>query len=267
MSEENFTSSSAALEAAITEVNEEAEVKIETVAPSNTDVLLPGGFIAGDGSLVKYVEVRELNGVDEEAIAKTGTPGKALMAMLQRGLVSIGTEKATKEDLDRMLSGDRDAVLIGIRRVTFGDEIDFEFPCDSCKTDLNVTVNLATDVPYKNLVDPIEDRSFVYKSATHGEILVSLPSGATQRKLLENIDKSRPELNTILLAGCVEAIGGVGSLGASSVLKLGMKDREAIVAQIIKNNPGPRLGEVKTTCEACGEEIPMPLSLADLFRL
>ncbi|CAB4128180.1 hypothetical protein UFOVP225_12 [uncultured Caudovirales phage] len=267
MSEDNFTSVTSVVEAAIAEVNEEPEVVIETVAPSNTDVLLPGGFIAGDGSLVKYAEVRELNGVDEEAIAKTGTPGKALMAMLQRGLVSIGTEKATKEDLDKMLSGDRDAVLIGIRRVTFGDEIDFEFPCDNCKTDLKVTVNLATDVPYKNLEDPIEDRRFVYQSKSLGEVKVSLPSGLTQRKLLENIDKSRAELNTILLAGCVDSIGGVGSLGASSVLKLGMKDREQLVNEIITRTPGPRLGEVKTTCEACGEDIPMPLSLADLFRL
>lgn len=267
MSEEIFTSSTSAVEAAIAEVNEEPAVEIETVAPSNTDVLLPGGFIARDGSLVKYAEVRELNGVDEEAIAKTGTPGKALMAMLQRGLVSIGGEPATKEDLDKMLSGDRDAVLVGIRRVTFGDEIEFEFPCDNCKTNLQVTVNLGTDVPYKVLEDPQEDRTFVYKSERNGDIKVSLPTGLVQRKLLENIDKSRPELNTILLSGCVDSIDGVGSLGASSVLKLGMKDREKLVNEIITRTPGPRLGEVKTTCEACGEDIPMPLSLADLFRL
>lgn len=267
MTDEILASDATSLQKAIDEVNQEPEAKVETVAPADTNVLLPGGFIAGDGSLVKYAEVRELNGIDEEAIAKTGTTGKALMTMLQRGLVSIGSEKATKDDIDKLLSGDRDAILIGIRRVTFGDEVSFQFPCDSCRTDLDVTVNLATDVPYKTLEDPFEDRSFVYKSKSNGEIKVSLPNGYTQKKLLENIDKTRSELNTILLAGCVDSINGVASMGAPSVLKLGMNDRDKIVSEIIEKNPGPRLGEVKTTCEACGEEIPMPLSLADLFRL
>lgn len=258
----------AVLQAAIEQIDAKpAKAEIKTVAPSSNEVLLPGGFITGDGSLVKYAEVRELTGADEEAISRSGSTGKALMSMLQRGLVSLGSSSVSKEDLDRLLSGDRDAILIGIRKVTFGSTMEFQFPCDSCRTDLVVTVDLDEDVPYVNLEDPIEDRQFTYTSKNSGEIKVSLPTGITQKKLLENTDKTRAELNTILLAGCVDSINGSASLGAPSVLKLGMADREAIVTEIVKRNPGPRLGEVKTTCEACGEDIPMPLSLADLFRL
>lgn len=246
---------------------EEPAPEIKTVAPSSSDVTLPGGYIAGDGSLIKYAEVRELNGMDEEAISKAGSTGRALVTMLQRGLVSLGMEKPDREAFDSLLSGDRDAILIGIRRVTFGNDINFEFPCPHCKTDLAVQVDLGTDIPYKTLDNPIEDRTFVYESAKAGTIVVSLPTGATQKKLLENSDKTSAEINTLLLAGCVVSINGLASMGASTVLKLGMKDRENIISEILTRNPGPRLGEVKTTCEACGEEIPMPLSLADLFRL
>ena len=56
-------------------------------------------------------------------------------------------------------------------------------------------------------------------------------------------------------------------MGASTVLNLGMQDRSKIVEEIINRNPGPRLGEVKKTCKACGEDIALPLSLVDLFRL
>jgi hypothetical protein len=249
------------------EITTEPAVEIKTVPPSSTDVTLPGGFIAGDGSLVKYAEVRELNGLDEEAISKAGSPGRALIVMLQRGLVSIGMEKPGKDDFDKLLSGDRDAILIGIRRATFGDNVDFEFPCPHCKSDLSVSVNLSTDVPVIGLDDPISGRKFTYTSEKSGIIVVGLPNGLTQKKLIENLDKTPAEVNTILLAGCIESINGVPSIGASSVLRLGMADREKIVAEILKRNPGPRLGEVKTTCEACGEDIPMPLSLSDLFRL
>ena len=251
----------------VDEVEGEAAVKVQTVAPSNTQVDLPGGFIAKDGSLVKYAEVRELNGIDEEAISKSGSVGKALLTMLQRGLVSLGLEAATKEDLDNLLSGDRDAILIGIRRVTFGDVVDFGFPCPQCQTDLVVHLDLNKDVPYRTLQNPIEDRRFNYTSTSGVEIVVELPTGSTQKRLLENTDKTVAELNTILLTGCVQTINGIPSMGASSVLKLGMRDRDQIVTKILEKNSGPRLGEVKTACEACGEVVPMPLSLSDLFRL
>jgi len=249
------------------ELEKGSEAVIKTVAPSSSSVILPGGFLAKDGSLIKYGEVRELNGMDEEAVSKAGSAGKALAAMLQRGVVSIGTNAADKDDLDQLLSGDRDALLIGIRRVTFGDTVDFEFPCQHCNTDLEVSVDLVKDVPIKELEDPINDRTFTYTSKKKGIIVVGLPTGAVQKKLVENADKTSSELNTILLSGCLKSVNGEPSLGASTALTLGMADRDGIINEIIKRNPGPRLGEVKTTCEACGEEIPMPLSLADLFRL
>lgn len=257
----------AVIEKAIKKVEEKAAPKIATVAPSKSEVALPGGFVSREGSLVKYAEVRELNGVDEEAIAKAGTPSKALLVMLQRGLVSLGSEEANKQDLDSLLSGDRDSILIGIRKVTFGATVDFGLTCPYCRTDLGVVVDLDKDIPYRELEDPIEDRYFDYESPTHGLIRVSLPNGATQRKLMENTDKTVAELNTILLSGCVESVNGVASMGASTVLKLGMADREKLVNEIVKRNPGPRLGEVSTSCEACGEDIAMPLALPDLFRL
>jgi hypothetical protein len=243
------------------------EVEIKTVAPSNSTVVLPGGFLAKDGSLIKYGEVRELNGMDEEAVSKAGSAGKALAAMLQRGVISIGSNPVDKADLDELLSGDRDALLIGIRRVTFGDTVDFEFPCPHCNTELEVAVDLVKDVPVRELDDPINDRTFTYMSKKHGAIVVGLPTGAAQKKLVENSEKTNSELNTILLASCLKSINGEPSLGASTALTLGMADRDAVINEIIKRNPGPRLGEVKTTCEACGEDIPLPLSLADLFRL
>lgn len=254
------------VEDAIKEV-EKPSVEIKTLAPSNSEVALPGGFINREGALVKYAEVRELNGMDEEAIAKAGAASRALLVMLQRGLVSIGTEEANKQDLDSLLSGDRDAILIGIRKVTFGTEANFSITCPHCRTELDVTVDLDEDVPYKELEDPINGRTFEYESKKHGIIKVSLPDGSTQRKLMENTDKTLAELNTILLSGCVVSVNGNISLGASTVLKLGMADRDAIIQEIIKRTPGPRLGEVKTSCEACGEDIPMPLALTDLFRL
>ena len=263
---ETLISDPQAVAKAVKALEVEPAVEVKTQAPSDSEVALPGGFINREGALVKYAEVRELNGADEEAIARAGSTGKALNVMLQRGLVSLGMETASKEDLEKLLSGDRDAILIGIRRATFGNTIDFEGACPSCSAEQTITLDLSTDIPVKTLEDPVEDRLWNYESKL-GTVVVGLPTGLTQRRLLENSDKNSAELNTILLAGCVASIDGSPSLGAPSVLRLSWKDRDALVQEILDRNPGPRLGEVSKACQACGEQIPMPLTLAALFRI
>ena len=244
---------------------EEQTQVIETKAPPGPEVELPGGFIDGN-TLVTTVEVRELNGMDEEAIAKASNTGKALNILLQRGLVKIGSRAATQDDLDRLLSGDRDAILIGIRRITFGKTLDTTVFCPSCNAKQDVSIDLKDDIPVSKLEDPIADRAWHIKTK-NGVVTVALPTGVTQKRLMENSDKTSAELSTILLSGCVQAVNGAPSLGASTVLNLGISERTQIVEEIMNRTPGPRLGEVSKTCKACGEAIALPLSLVDLFRL
>lgn len=244
------------------------DVKIETTTPPATEVILPGGFILDDGRLVKYVEIRELNGSDEEALAKAPTPGKALRIILSRGLVNIGDEPATSKDIDNLLAGDQEAILIGIRIATFGTDLDFSGICPSCSKPQSFVVNLENDVETVSLDDPFNDRVFSI-DAKIGEVVVSLPNGITTKKLTEAEaeDKSFAELVTILLSGCIVSVNGQPSMGMSTALKLGISDRELLVNEIYKRAPGPRLGGVTKTCKACDSEISLALGLADLFRL
>lgn len=243
----------------------EPEETVTTRVPLGPEVSLPGGFI-DNNELVTTVEVRELTGVDEEAIAKASTTGKALNVLLQRGLVKVGRREATKEDLDEMLSGDRDAALIGIRKVTFGETVDFKLTCQSCLTEQVATVNLTEDIPVHKLDDPINDRTWTVETKK-GYVTLTLPTGVVQRKLLENADKTSAEINTMLLTSCVLSVNNEPSVGAYTVLSLGIGDRSKLVEEILSRNPGPRLGEVSKNCKACGESMSLPLSLVDLFRI
>ena len=251
--------------AAISEALKEEPVEVNTVAPSDNEVVLPGGYISPGGVLAKVAEVRELTGADEEAISRAGSLGKSLTTILQRGVVSIGEEPIGKHTLDDMLSGDRDALLLAIRQATFGDLVEYRAIC-LCGADQTFEIDLSKDIPTKELDNPVQDRTWSTKTKA-GEVVLALPNGATQKQLIEGLDKTTAELGTALLAGCVQSIGGKISTGSSLVLNLGMADREKLIAEIVEKNPGPRLGEVKKACQACGEDIETPLSLAALFRL
>ena len=254
------------LNAAIAEVTKEEPVVITPVAPSSNEVSLPGGYVTQEGVLIKYAEVRELNGSDEEAIAKSGSLARVLNTILQKGLVTVGEEKLTKDTFDELLSGDREAILLGIRRVTFGTTAEYNLVCQSCAKSSIVEIDLDKDIPVKELLNPILDRKWSVE-LRNGSATVTLPNGRAQTALMENSEKTTAELNTILLENCVLGVNGKGSLGASTVLKLGIADRETLIADILDKNPGPRLGEVTKTCEACGEVNPTPVSLVALFRL
>jgi hypothetical protein len=247
-------------------VMEEPEQAITTRAPSDSEVILPGGYILPNGELVTKAEVKELTGADEEAISKAGSTAKSLNVLLQRGLVKLGDSDVSKEDLDALLSGDRDAILLGIRKATFGKKLTVNIRCTSCSQDQSSDIDLDEDVPVKRLADPVSDRVWEVETK-QGAVRLALPNGITQKKLMDNADKTAAEINTLLLSGCVMSVNGSPSMGAHTVLSLGMTDRANIVDEIIENNPGPRLGEVKKACEACGEDILMPLTLAALFRV
>jgi hypothetical protein len=245
---------------------EEPAVVINTRAPAKNEVNLITGFINKAGETIKIAEVRELNGADEEAIAKAGSSGKALNVILQKGLVSLGDAPATKEDLDSLVAGDRDAILLGIRRVTFGETVKLNVTCGSCADTKDILVHLVDDVPIKEF-DETNGRTWNVELKDGKVAVVTLPTGALQRKIMENLDKTGPELNTIVLAGCLLSIDGRPSAGVSTVLKLGVLDRDTLLTNIMNNLSGPRLGEVKKVCEACGEKMNIPLNLADLFRV
>lgn len=248
------------------QVSVEPAKEIKTEHPTDLVVELPGGFITQEGSLVKSVKVRELTGVDEEIIARSESEAKALQVILQRGLDEIDGKKPNQNELDSLLAGDRDAILLGIRKATFGREVTYKLNCPSCSEEQEAIVNIDKDIEVKKLEDPYE-RTWETELKV-GKAILALPNGLVQRKLSQAAtSKTMPELNTILLAGCVLSINGVQTTGTDEVLNLGMADREKIASELIQRNPGPRLMEVSKACKACGKDISIPLSLAALFRL
>jgi len=254
---------------ALTVIPQEVEGEATTIViPSlpETTVELPAGlYDSFDETLLTTAEVRELTGADEEAIVKINEPGKALFAILERGTVSVGDKKATKAVLDSLLAGDREALLLAIRVATFGPDIDVEAVCSRCPEVQTFKINLTKDVEMKTLDDRATGRYFALNLKV-GEVLVQLPTGETQNKLINSSNKNSAELDTILLTNCVTDIGGKPVLSEASVRALGIKDRREILEEIAKRNPGPQLSEIKKACGNCGQEVDLPLTLAELFQ-
>jgi hypothetical protein len=241
------------------------QVEVKIVSPSDTSVTLPGGYITDAGEVVTDAEVRELNGRDEEAIARSTNVGKAFLTILQRGTVRIGDKKVDDELLNELLSGDRDMLLLSIFKVTFGAEPEVATYCYTCKEAKTVNVDIDTDIKVRKLEDPINDRVFTVQGK-RSEFLVQLPTGSTQKELMLSSDKTAAELNTILLEKTVVQIDGSPVLSKFNVQNIGLVDRKKIIEEINNRIPGPQFEPLQLTCPDCESEVSVPISLGSFFR-
>ena len=243
----------------VVSVSEESDIQL----PPDTTVDLPGGLFDPIDGTTKTAEVRELNGADEEAIAKTSDMGKGLLTILERATVKLGDKKPTREDLDSLLAGDREMLLLAIRKVTFGNVVKLgPGTCPDCGEEQIFEVNLTNDVKIKQLDN--DERYFAINCKV-GEVRVSLPDGGVQKEIVTSSNKTSAELDTILLKGCISSINGLPVMSVSQIRDLSINDRRTILKEISDRNPGPQLSEIKKNCQACGQEVPLPLTLADLF--
>lgn len=235
----------------------------------DTTVALPGGLVDLPHMTVhRTAEVRELDGDDEEALARAGANfSKLLDTVLTRGVVSVGTKESDRTVLDQLLAADRDALLLAIRRVTFGDDIEWvDVRCPSCQAVQEVTVSITRDIPTKTLDDPMSEVTFDLSLKSGKQVTVRLPDGSVQRAMAAVENPTEASLNTVMLAKCVESINGIPVVSDDQVRKgLKIQERREILKEINDRNPGPRLGEVKRPCSSCSEDIPMPVSLVALF--
>jgi len=249
---------------AMTEKAAPTEVKI--TPPLNNVVTLPGGFITAAGEVITEAEVRELTGADEEAIARASNIGKAILTILSRGTVRVGDQKADDKVLDQMLSGDRDALILGIFKATFGKETEVPAFCGGCEEIKTIGLDLNTDIKTKVLLDPVNDRVFTVEGKNK-VYTVQLPTGLAQKDMINNSDKSSAELNTIMLEHTVLQIDGSPVLSKLQVQNLGLTDRRKIIDEINARVSGPQFDEISITCPDCESEVRVPINFGTLFRI
>jgi len=239
-------------------------VRPEVRTPANPVVELAVGLDVPFEERIETAEIRELNGADEEAIARLNDPAKALMLILERAVVKLGSKPTDKDLLDAMLAGDRELLLLAIRKLTFGNEVNLEGNiCQVCVEPQKIQIDLDADVKIKKL--NIEEVEFTVPCKV-GAVRVKLPTGFTQKALVSSANKTAAELDSVVLKNCIISINDKPLLNPAEVLKLSIKDRRDILREISNRNPGPQLNELTKPCPNCGQEVSLPLTLADLFQ-
>jgi hypothetical protein len=242
----------------------------EVLFPESDIVNLPGGLARKD-DVIKTVRVKELTGEDEEALAKASQSSNPLVfldRLIRCGVTKIGDSKDEKL-LGRMLIGDREAVILGIRKATYGDKIKIsDWSCPNCgnKADLSFSVD---DIPCVTLADP-SDAEFTVQ-LRKGSAKVRLANGNDQLAVFEKTDLTQAQRDTILLSRCVVSVtdtNGKEKLMAafpSMSRSMSVPDRHAILKELGTRQPGPKYDQLSFNCDNCSEEQKVTVTIGNLF--
>lgn len=244
---------------------QQAEPKPTMEPPPDVLFKLPGGG--------QTVEVRELTGADEEALARVqGTFTRWASTMLELAVEKINGESADSNAVGRLLVGDRDYLLLAIRKVTWGSEIELSnIKCDNCDKFFDCVVN-TDDIPVTKLADPSES-AFTVALRNKRVANVRLPNGNDQAVYLDKEDATNAQRNTLLLQRCVESITDGNGVempveGFPSMVREGLSlpDRSRLLREIAKRMPGARYNEVPLPdCPSCGETTVIGIGPVALF--
>lgn len=246
--------------------------------PPYTGITLFRGIYA-DGGYQQHAEVRELRGLDEEAIARmqgNQAPGAAtqfLNAVVAYGTSSIGpydlSEKGLQQRLgviEELLVGEKEYLFLHILRVTYGDQRVVPVRCISCNELNDVTFSLSTDVPVKKMDDPFRP-TYEFTCRNGDRIEYRLVTGGDQAEASKKTNLTIPEQNTIIFSRCITTVNGKPLVDPLYFARnLGALDRNRLLSEMNDKQPGPYFEEVKLPCASCGAESIFTPAWADLLQ-
>lgn len=150
-------------------------------------VELPGGLVLDDNHRLERAELRPLTGREEMWLTHyAGAPAAPLVTrLLSSCLVQIGDMPASRPLTQRLLVGDRDFLVLQLRRITLGAQVSAVVVCPACGKNMDMDFSIL-DVPVDHRPQTATThRLMVEQSAGPARtVQFRLPTGADQEAVL-----------------------------------------------------------------------------------
>jgi hypothetical protein len=219
-----------------------------TGAFNENTVLLPGGLMLQPNQTLSRASLRPLSGRDEEWLARHRDSPSAIRVtwLLNQCLVALDGVPVSSELVQRMLVGDREFLMLQLRRITLGDNVQAVVNCPTCGNKMDVDFRL-DEIPVHaqrqkqaNFTLELSERTVRFR----------LPTGGDQEAVvhLENAVEA-------LVDRCVEDDGGT---------PLSSGECEALGVEMGQLAPQVDV-ELDLTCPECSHSFILPFDMTAFF--
>jgi len=229
-------------------------------------VTLPGG-IFWEGELRRDATLRQVTGADEDFLneaCRSMSPAARTTALLARCLRSLGPcAPVTSQAVRSLAAGDREALLLHLRRLTLGDQITCALTCPRAdcaeRMDLEIAVSDLLLEPYPSW----DARHEVLLDGTDqsSRVRFRLANGADQEAVAALARQDEDAAAALLLDRCIEGVAGEAEPAAKM---LAPTDRETLSRLMAELDPQAEV-RLELTCPACGVRFTALLDTASYF--
>jgi DNA-directed RNA polymerase subunit RPC12/RpoP len=221
-------------------------------APPELPCRLPGGLRV-DGSWTRDAALRQLTGWDEEWLAgwdRAVPTALVQSALLERCVTKLGEGGSSPQLIADMLVGDRDYLLLCLRRMSLGTKFDAVTECPQCASRIEVSFD-ADEIPVEERPQQEDSFATVLVRADGSELQVRyhLPRGRDQARAARAPDADRA---SVLLASCLEEVEAIKGPGAVA----GLLDTAAgQQLELLMEQQAPQVTlDMDLVCPECGHE-------------
>ena len=238
------------------------------VEPRETAVTLPIGYADDEGRVHRTVVLRKMTGREEAILADRRyqrNGGKLVTELLHSCIVRIGDlPKNGPSNVSGMYSADRNYLLLKLRMITFGPELEAGYTCPSCNENLRLVEDLDElpvrslpegDTPEDVLVE-LGDGYLDRDGQVHTAMTLRLPTGTDEEAVSGQMRQNASLGKNVLLSRCLKSLGDVPphrleTLGQRILTDLTMSDRRLIDRALNQAAPGVDLVR-EIECPNCG---------------
>ncbi|MBB6253147.1 hypothetical protein [Nitrospirillum iridis] len=242
---------------------------------------LPIGYTDDEGHTHRHAVLRKMTGKEEAILADRRNQrngGKLVTELLHSCLVRLGDmPKNGSGPVEGMYSADRNFLLLKLRAITFGSELQANYTCPSCSESFQLVEDL-DELPVRTLGDQeaIEDvvveleDGYVDKDGTeHRALRLRLPTGADEAAVAPQMRQNASLGKNALLSRCLKSLGDLPrhrleAIGPKILSELTLTDRRLIDRALNQAAPGVDLIR-DISCPNCGNAFKSSLDMTNFL--
>jgi hypothetical protein len=251
------------------------------ISRRESEFILPIGYTDDEGNVHRRAVLRKMTGKEEAILADKRNQrngGKLVSELLHSCLVRLGEMPSNgPRAVENMYSADRNFLLLKLRSITFGPELQASYSCPSCGESFH-TVEDLDELPMRVLGDEesIEDvvvelrDGYVDKDGSeHRSLRMRLPTGADESAVASQMRQNASLGKNALLSRCLKSLGDLPkhrleAIGPKILSELTLTDRRLIDRALSQSAPGVDLIR-EITCPNCGGEFRTSLDMTNFL--
>ena len=254
------------------------------------EVLLPIGYTDSAGRIHRRAVLRKMRGHEEALLYDASlSAGQLVTELLRSCLLRLGDlSPVDAETVAQLYTADRNYLLLELRRITLGDQLQASYRCPQCGGDVAVVENLA-EMEVQRLAEgqvladralALEDGYVDRKGTLHTALTLTLPRGLDEEFVSPMVARDPLKAQDALVLRCIKRFGTLPraeleAYGVKILRDLSMGDRR-LIYQALEGPHSNGDGDVQSPgvnfrrtidCGHCGTRFKGVLDVSHFFAL